>query len=43
MNEFARSHYAGGGHRNAAGGASKLPLDTLRAELVLKLTEWLAH
>jgi len=43
VNEFARSHYAGGGHRNAAGGASKLPLDTLRAELVLKLTEWLAH
>jgi phosphoesterase RecJ-like protein len=43
VNEFARSHYAGGGHRNAAGGASKLPLDALRAELVLKLTEWLAH
>ena len=43
VNEFARSHYAGGGHRNAAGGASKLPLDALRTELVLKLTEWLAH
>jgi phosphoesterase RecJ-like protein len=42
VNEFARSHYSGGGHRNAAGGASPLGLAELKAELTQKLTEWLA-
>lgn len=28
VNDFAREHYQGGGHRNAAGGDSFLPLET---------------
>jgi phosphoesterase RecJ-like protein len=27
VNEFARAHFDGGGHLNAAGGKSNLPLD----------------
>jgi len=27
VNEMARAHFEGGGHRNASGGSSKLPLD----------------
>lgn len=41
VNEFARCHYAGGGHRNAAGGASPLSLPELKVELSQKLTAWL--
>jgi phosphoesterase RecJ-like protein len=41
VNEFARAHYQGGGHRNAAGGISNLPLAELRAELAQKLAAWL--
>ena len=42
VNEFARTHYSGGGHRNAAGGASSLGLAQLKEELTQKLSEWLA-
>lgn len=42
VNEFARNHYSGGGHRNAAGGASSLGLSQLKVELTQKLSEWLA-
>jgi phosphoesterase RecJ-like protein len=41
VNEFARSHYSGGGHQNAAGGASSLGLSQLKVELTQKLSEWL--
>jgi phosphoesterase RecJ-like protein len=27
VNKFARAHFSGGGHANAAGGMSELPLD----------------
>ena len=42
VNEFARSYYSGGGHRNAAGGASSLGLADLKAELIQYLEQWLA-
>jgi len=42
VNEFARTHYSGGGHRNASGGASSLGLAQLTEELTKKLSEWLA-
>ena len=42
VNEFARAHFAGGGHRNAAGGMSTLALAAAEAELIQKLESWLA-
>lgn len=42
VNEFARSYYSGGGHRNAAGGASSLGLADLKTELIQYLEQWLA-
>lgn len=41
VNEFARAHYQGGGHRNAAGGASTLGLADLQADLTQRLAAWL--
>ena len=34
VNEFARAHFAGGGHRNASGGTSQLPLQETVAKFV---------
>jgi phosphoesterase RecJ-like protein len=42
VNEFARAHFAGGGHRNAAGGMSTSALAAAEAELIQKLESWLA-
>jgi phosphoesterase RecJ-like protein len=42
VNEFARAHFAGGGHRNAAGGASTAGLSETEDVLIQKLTQWLA-
>jgi phosphoesterase RecJ-like protein len=36
VNEFAKQHFEGGGHKNASGGSSKLSLeDTLKKLLAL--------
>lgn len=42
VNEFARAHFAGGGHRNAAGGASTQTLAETKAQLISLLEPWLA-
>ena len=41
MNEFARTHFEGGGHKNAAGGRSSesLELNVKKFKEVLKLYE----
>jgi phosphoesterase RecJ-like protein len=41
VNQFARKHFNGGGHINAAGGSSKLPLkETLELFEKLVATEF---
>lgn len=40
VNEFARSHFAGGGHRNASGGVSYQPLDQTVAKFVSLLPSY---
>ena len=40
VNEFARKHFNGGGHNNAAGGVSNLKIDETIKELVEKLTKY---
>ncbi len=39
VNEFARNHFNGGGHRNAAGGRSQEPLDQTVQRLISLLPE----
>ncbi len=40
VNEFARAHFQGGGHNNAAGGKSDLPLDETVINFVKLVTEY---
>jgi len=39
VNEFAREHFSGGGHTNAAGGRSNLSLQETRNLLLKKLKQ----
>lgn len=39
VNTFARNHFAGGGHTNAAGGRSHLPLDETEKKFLENLNE----
>lgn len=39
VNNFARKYFNGGGHKNAAGGASTLPLDEVKAAFVTAMKE----
>lgn len=39
-NEFARNHFDGGGHKNAAGGESKLPLEKTMNKFLNKLPDY---
>lgn len=40
VNEFSRAHFNGGGHNNAAGGNTKLPIEQAVAKLVQLLPEY---
>lgn len=40
VNELARKHFEGGGHRNAAGGMSKLPLEATLEKFIALLPEY---
>ncbi len=40
VNEFARAHYNGGGHTNAAGGKSDFPLETTIAQFISILPQY---
>lgn len=40
VNEFARAHFGGGGHRNASGGVSELPLEETVAKFVSLLPRY---
>lgn len=40
VNELARKHFEGGGHRNASGGSSKLSLDDTLKKLLAVLPEY---
>ncbi len=40
VNEFARKHFEGGGHRNAAGGSSKLSLEATTQKFLDLLPEY---
>ncbi|MFP4060305.1 MAG: DHH family phosphoesterase [Bacteroidota bacterium] len=40
INEFAKKHFSGGGHKNAAGGESKLSLDETIKKFVSLLEEY---
>lgn len=40
VNELARKHFEGGGHRNASGGQSKLSLDETLKKLIAVLPEY---
>lgn len=40
VNEFARAHYSGGGHTNAAGGKSDLSLDETIAQFISILSRY---
>lgn len=40
VNELARKHFEGGGHRNASGGSSKLSLDDTLKKLLTVLPEY---
>jgi phosphoesterase RecJ-like protein len=39
VNEFAREHFSGGGHNNAAGGKSELSLLETHRILLIKLKQ----
>ena len=39
VNEFARKHFSGGGHRNAAGGRTQESLDEAVTRLISLLPE----
>lgn len=39
VNVFARKYFSGGGHKNAAGGFSKLPLEEVKAAFVSAMKE----
>ena len=39
-NAFARKHFEGGGHKNAAGGRSSLPLDEVLQKFLLALPDY---
>ena len=43
VNEFARTHFSGGGHRNAAGGASNEALADAETQLIRLLESWLGR
>ena len=40
VSTFAATHFAGGGHKNAAGGISSLSLEATAAQLAKRLSEW---
>jgi len=40
VNDFARNHFSGGGHRNAAGGISKLSLHETKEKFLALLPEY---
>ena len=40
VNEFARNHYEGGGHTNAAGGRSTLPMRKTVAQFIETLSDY---
>jgi bifunctional oligoribonuclease and PAP phosphatase NrnA len=40
VNDFARQHFDGGGHRNAAGGISYLPLDETVRKFISLLPQY---
>jgi phosphoesterase RecJ-like protein len=40
VNELARKHFEGGGHRNASGGSSKLSLEDTLKKLLAVLPEY---
>jgi bifunctional oligoribonuclease and PAP phosphatase NrnA len=43
VNEFARKHFEGGGHRNAAGGSSRLTLEQTLKKFLALLPEYQAQ
>jgi len=43
VNEFARKHFEGGGHRNAAGGSSRLSLEQTLKKFLALLPEYQAQ
>ena len=43
VHDFARTHFNGGGHHNAAGGVSFLSLEETVATLCNKLNDWNTH
>jgi len=40
VNEFARKHFNGGGHQNAAGGVSNLPMEEVQEKFLSLLPEY---
>ncbi len=40
VNEFARKHFEGGGHKNASGGSSRLTLDQTLQKFLALLPEY---